>query len=202
MSASSAPAPAPAPEPAAVDPGCGQKKKFVKKSELLGQRREQRERRARAGVECLRDLRVAIVGGGLSGLATAIMLIQSGCRHVAVLERDEALSQRRQGYGLTILQVRFVLSVRVPPTSSLPPPPLRPTLAFSEAHPAQGCSALRRLGVLETVRALDTPSRAHYQFRSDGTIIGFFGTHFWTPAALAPPHIPLTVFGPCDGTGI
>ena len=56
------------------------------------------------------------------------------------------MENRRQGYGLTILQ---------------------------------GVSALKRLGVFETVKHMDTPSRSHFIFNSNGTIIGFFGTLFW-----------------------
>jgi len=48
----------------------------------------------------------------------------------------------------------------------------------------QGLSALKRLGLYEKVRQIDTPSRSHYIFDCDGNIISFFGTKFWpTPPA-------------------
>ena len=43
----------------------------------------------------------------------------------------------------------------------------------------QGISALKRLHVFEQVHSLDTPSRSHYIFDKDGSMIGFFGTAFW-----------------------
>ncbi len=52
-----------------------------------------------------RDMRIAVVGGGLSGFSVALMLVKRGFRHVVVFERDESINHRRQGYGLTILQV-------------------------------------------------------------------------------------------------
>jgi 2-polyprenyl-6-methoxyphenol hydroxylase-like FAD-dependent oxidoreductase len=47
---------------------------------------------------------VAIVGGGISGLALALALQQRGFANVRVFERDTDFSQRRQGYGLTMQQ--------------------------------------------------------------------------------------------------
>ena len=43
----------------------------------------------------------------------------------------------------------------------------------------QGISALKRLRVYQEVQSLDTPSRSHYIFDKDGSMIGFFGTIFW-----------------------
>ena len=91
-------------------------------------------------------MRIAVVGGGLAGFSVAIMLLKHGFPNVVVFERDESLSYRRQGYGLTLLQ---------------------------------GVAALKRLGVFETIKHNDTPSRSHYVFDSRGKIIGFFGTVFW-----------------------
>jgi 2-polyprenyl-6-methoxyphenol hydroxylase-like FAD-dependent oxidoreductase len=48
--------------------------------------------------------RVAIVGGGLAGIACGIALVNLGCQNVHIFERDENFAVRRQGYGLTILQ--------------------------------------------------------------------------------------------------
>jgi 2-polyprenyl-6-methoxyphenol hydroxylase-like FAD-dependent oxidoreductase len=92
------------------------------------------------------EVNVAIVGGGLSGFAVGIGLLQKGFTRVKIYERDECMDSRRQGYGLTILQ---------------------------------GISALKHLGVIEEVKRLDTPSRSHFMFRSDGKMVGFFGTAFW-----------------------
>jgi 2-polyprenyl-6-methoxyphenol hydroxylase-like FAD-dependent oxidoreductase len=44
---------------------------------------------------------VAIVGGGIGGLATALALQQAGLR-ARVFERDTGFEVRRQGYGLTL----------------------------------------------------------------------------------------------------
>lgn len=43
----------------------------------------------------------------------------------------------------------------------------------------QGINALKRLQVFQEVHLLDTPSRSHYIFDKDGSMIGFFGTAFW-----------------------
>ncbi len=51
-----------------------------------------------------RETKIAVIGGGLAGFSIAIMLKKSGFTSVTVYERDECLSQRRQGYGLTLLQ--------------------------------------------------------------------------------------------------
>ena len=48
------------------------------------------------------DLRVAIVGGGLAGLAVALSCQQAGIKNVTVYERDVCFDDRRQGYGLTL----------------------------------------------------------------------------------------------------
>eukprot|EP01117_Protostelium_nocturnum_P017724 TRINITY_DN7269_c0_g1_i1.p1 TRINITY_DN7269_c0_g1~~TRINITY_DN7269_c0_g1_i1.p1 ORF type:complete len:527 (-),score=185.60 TRINITY_DN7269_c0_g1_i1:398-1978(-) len=51
-----------------------------------------------------KDSCIAIVGGGLSGLAIGIFLKQNGMNNIVVYERDSSFEHRRQGYGLTILQ--------------------------------------------------------------------------------------------------
>ncbi len=73
-------------------------------------------------------------------------MLKNGFKNILVHERDVCMENRRQGYGLTILQ---------------------------------GVSALKRMGVFDKVKDMDTPSRSHYIFKSDGSIIGFFGTVFW-----------------------
>ena len=50
----------------------------------------------------LSDLRIAIVGGGLAGLAVALSCQQAGITNVTVYERDVRFDDRRQGYGLTL----------------------------------------------------------------------------------------------------
>lgn len=94
-----------------------------------------------------KDIEIAVIGGGLSGFAVATMLIKHGYKRVIVYERDASIDQRRQGYGLTILQ---------------------------------GIAALKALGCFEQVKCVDTPSRSHYIFDSQGNIINFFGTIFWS----------------------
>lgn len=95
-----------------------------------------------------KDIEIAVIGGGLSGFAVAIMFKRNGYDRVTVYERDTAIGQRKQGYGLTLLQ---------------------------------GITALKTLGgeCFERVKNIDTPSRSHYIFDSDGNIINFFGTIFW-----------------------
>lgn len=53
------------------------------------------------GVE-VETLRIVVAGGGLAGLATALILQQSGIKNVTVYERDRDFDDRRQGYGLTL----------------------------------------------------------------------------------------------------
>mmetsp|Transcript_10145 Transcript_10145/g.15348 ORF Transcript_10145/g.15348 Transcript_10145/m.15348 type:complete len:437 (-) Transcript_10145:1151-2461(-) len=51
----------------------------------------------------LDETHVLIVGGGLSGMALALALEQRGIAWI-LIERDESLVARRQGYGLTLQQ--------------------------------------------------------------------------------------------------
>ena len=51
-----------------------------------------------------RTLRVAIIGGGIGGLALASALQHRGFVETKVYERDADYSERRQGYGLTMQQ--------------------------------------------------------------------------------------------------
>ena len=46
-------------------------------------------------------MHVAVVGGGLSGLATALALQKIGI-DCTVFEKDKCFSDRMQGYGLTL----------------------------------------------------------------------------------------------------
>ncbi len=55
------------------------------------------------------DSLVAIVGGGIGGLATALALQQAGLR-ARVYERDIAFAVRRQGYGLTLSTTNSALA--------------------------------------------------------------------------------------------
>jgi salicylate hydroxylase len=55
------------------------------------------------------DSLVAVVGGGLGGLATALALQQAGLR-ARVYERDSGFAVRRQGYGLTLSTTNSALA--------------------------------------------------------------------------------------------
>lgn len=48
------------------------------------------------------NLRIAIIGGGIGGLALAAACCHRGMRNVTVFERDDTFCARRQGYGLTM----------------------------------------------------------------------------------------------------
>jgi len=52
-----------------------------------------------------KPFRVAIIGGGISGLSTALALLQSSKSNkikVTVFERDDSFDARKPGYGLTL----------------------------------------------------------------------------------------------------
>lgn len=51
---------------------------------------------------------VIIVGGGIGGFALALALQQRGI-HVRVYEKDTCFSERAQGYGLTMQQVKYIM---------------------------------------------------------------------------------------------
>lgn len=51
-----------------------------------------------------RSARIVVVGGGLAGFAVGTLLRKAGFWNVTVFERDACFEQRRQGYGLTLLQ--------------------------------------------------------------------------------------------------
>lgn len=73
---------------------------------------EAAEKRARLRVErgWLTDKQlVAVVGGGIGGLALALALQRAGLR-ARVFERDSAFDQRRQGYGLTLSTTNAALA--------------------------------------------------------------------------------------------
>jgi 2-polyprenyl-6-methoxyphenol hydroxylase-like FAD-dependent oxidoreductase len=46
--------------------------------------------------------RIAIIGSGLGGLGAAISLELAGFHNITVYERDESMTARREGYGLTL----------------------------------------------------------------------------------------------------
>jgi 2-polyprenyl-6-methoxyphenol hydroxylase-like FAD-dependent oxidoreductase len=50
------------------------------------------------------DLRIAIIGGGIGGLALAAACYHRGLHNVTVYERDATFDARHQGYGLTMQQ--------------------------------------------------------------------------------------------------
>ena len=51
-----------------------------------------------------KDMEIAVIGGGLAGFAVAIMLKKGGFGNITIYERDKCIDERRQGYGLTLLQ--------------------------------------------------------------------------------------------------
>lgn len=98
---------------------------------------------------------IAIVGGGLGGLACALALQQRGAR-VAVFERDPSFEARAQGYGLTIQQVRVRASRASDRATACAagarrahphPPPRRPSLrARARPRPHSAPAAGRATG--------------------------------------------------------
>ena len=61
-------------------------------------------------IHCMnRNVSVAVVGSGISGLALSIALRQKGFMNISVYEKDGSFESRRQGYGLTILQGKSAL---------------------------------------------------------------------------------------------
>lgn len=91
---------------------------------------------------------IAIVGGGIAGLSCALALQRRGFK-VAVFERDTTFSDRRQGYGLTLVN-----------------------------NPK---GPLAELGLLDRCIKEDCPSNAHWLFRPEGTILGYYGRSFKPP---------------------
>lgn len=95
-----------------------------------------------------KDAKVAIIGAGIGGLATALAFKNSGFTNVTVYERDASFNCRREGYGLTL------------------------TYNNSSKGP------LQQLGILEELAQEDTPSRSHYTFDKDGYVLGYYGNAF------------------------
>jgi salicylate hydroxylase len=104
-----------------------------------------------------RKCSVAIIGAGLTGLATALMLANeptaavvspdSRKRSIHVFDRDASFSARKEGYGLTLTY-----------------------------NPE---------GILDELANADCPSRSHYVIRqstnkNEGEVIGYFGNAFDT----------------------
>lgn len=53
-------------------------------------------------VPITQSMRIAVIGMGISSLSLSILLSPS-FKNIHIFERDSAFSQRRQGYGLTLL---------------------------------------------------------------------------------------------------
>lgn len=56
-----------------------------------------------------KQMQIAIIGGGIGGIALAISLKMNGFNSISLFEKDKSLAARRQGYGLTILQAKKAL---------------------------------------------------------------------------------------------
>jgi 2-polyprenyl-6-methoxyphenol hydroxylase-like FAD-dependent oxidoreductase len=65
-------------------------------------KRHKANRETDASDRLWKNLNIAIVGGGLSGLAAALALQNEGMRNITVYERDNHFHERKQGYGLTL----------------------------------------------------------------------------------------------------
>ena len=48
------------------------------------------------------ELKIAIIGGGLAGLAAGLALIQNGFTNIMIYEKDSNFDARKQGFGLTL----------------------------------------------------------------------------------------------------
>lgn len=101
------------------------------------------------------DCDVAIVGGGIGGLALALALQQRGM-HAVVYERDESFGQRAQGYGLTLQQAQTlihaisgILLLKVAGRFCK----LAADVPHAAANVWQGASAIRALGLSAAVAA-------------------------------------------------
>jgi hypothetical protein len=129
------------------------------------------------GSGCEGKVDVAIIGGGIGGLATALHLLKRGIRvkvtpHPAleyrhrvvvckcwlaascatrkqVYEKDSSFRARRQGYGLTL---------------------------------QQGGLALSTLGLGNTVAEAASWSQSHFVFDADGRTVAFWGPTWWERA--------------------
>jgi len=93
--------------------------------------------------------RVAVIGGGIGGLACALALQADGAL-VEVFERDEAFDDRKQGYGLTL-------------TNNAVGP----------------LAKLGILGLVAAHDAARSPSVRHWIFSPHGGLLGFYGNDFF-----------------------
>ena len=100
----------------------------------------------------LGERKVAIMGGGIGGLAAAVALQQDGA-NVTVYERDVSFEDRKQGYGLT--------------------------LTHNEQGPL---AKLGILDTIKARDEEQSPSRRHWIFSSDGVILGYYGNDYAPPS--------------------
>ena len=92
---------------------------------------------------------IVIVGAGLAGLTAALSLEQAGFTNIRLYERDASPCSSSSKRGYGL------------------------TLSYNPKGP------LKKLNILELVAQQDCPSRAHYVFSPDGSVLGYFGHAFY-----------------------
>ena len=91
------------------------------------------------------NAKIAIIGGGISGISTAISLQKHGYTNVKIYERDLGNTKKSDGYGLTI--------------------------SYNDSPK----SPLVQLDILQDLLDYNMKSTSHYVFRYDGVIMGYYG---------------------------
>lgn len=96
-------------------------------------------------------LKIAIIGGGLSGLATVVALqnhpnYDENYVKIQIYEKDIAFNDRKQGYGLTLTNNQK--------------------------------GALEKLGITQDCIEMNCISTCHYIFDKQGYVLGYYGRQF------------------------
>lgn len=106
-------------------------------------------RKRRKKDQLSKSSKIAIIGAGIGGLSTALSLQRAGFHNIHVFEkRCEPKKQQKRRDGYGM------------------------TLTYNPKGP------LAKLGILEELAEKDTPSRSHYVFLSDGSVVGYYGNAF------------------------